>query len=90
VDFNLVRAARAESLDQKLCPDLAESEKGENITAVERISADGWLMAPFFIFKASGANHMEVWYDGSEVLPSDTTTAISPKVGYLTNWRLLG
>jgi hypothetical protein len=62
----------------KLCPNLAESEKGENITAVECISADGWLMAPFFIFKASGANHMEVWYDGSEALPGDTTTAISP------------
>jgi hypothetical protein len=34
-------------------------------------------MAPFFIFKASGSNFMEAWYDGSEVLPSDTVTAIS-------------
>jgi hypothetical protein len=42
------------------CPDLAESEKGENITAVECISADGWIMDPFFIFKATG-NFMEAW-----------------------------
>jgi hypothetical protein len=60
----------------KSCPDLAESEKGENITAVECICADGWLMAPFFIFKASGA-YMEVWYNGSELLPGDTMTSIS-------------
>ncbi len=58
------------------CPDLAEGEKGENITVLECISADGWLMAPFFIFKASGS-HMEAWYDGSEALPGDTLTAIS-------------
>jgi hypothetical protein len=61
----------------KDCPDLAEGERGENITAVECISADGWLMAPFFIFKASGSNFMEAWYNGSEVLPSDTMTAMS-------------
>lgn len=36
------------------CPDLAEGEKGENITAVKYISADGWIMDPFFIFKACG------------------------------------
>jgi hypothetical protein len=59
----------------KSCPDLTEGEKGENITIVKCISADGWLIAPFFMFKASGANHM-VWYNGSEVLPSDTTTVI--------------
>jgi hypothetical protein len=61
----------------KSCPDLAEGERGENITAVECIGADGWLMAPFFIFKAGGS-FMEAWYDGSEVLPPDTMTAISP------------
>jgi hypothetical protein len=60
------------------CPDLAEGGKSENITAVECIGADGWLMDPFFIFKASGKNHMEVWYRGAEALPPDTMTAISP------------
>jgi hypothetical protein len=35
----------------KGAPDLPESEKGENITAIECIAADGWLMDPFFIFK---------------------------------------
>jgi hypothetical protein len=64
-------------LGSKSCPNLAEGERGENITAVECIGADGWLMAPFFIFKASGSNHMEAWYHGSEVLPSDTMTAVS-------------
>jgi hypothetical protein len=60
------------------CPDLAEGEKVENITALECIGADGWLMAPFFIFKASGSNYMEAWYNGSEALPSESMTAISP------------
>ncbi|KAF4236562.1 hypothetical protein CNMCM8980_009552 [Aspergillus fumigatiaffinis] len=32
-------------------PDLAESERGENITAIECIAADGWQMDPWFIFK---------------------------------------
>jgi hypothetical protein len=35
----------------KGAPDLPESEKGKNITAIECIAADGWLMDPFFIFK---------------------------------------
>ena len=41
------------------CPDLAESERGETITAVECISADGWLIDPLFIFKSSGKNFIE-------------------------------
>jgi transposase-like protein len=32
-------------------PNLPESERGENITAIECISADGWQMDPWFIFK---------------------------------------
>jgi hypothetical protein len=32
-------------------PDLPESERGENVTAIECISADGWLMDPWLIFK---------------------------------------
>jgi hypothetical protein len=65
------------------CPDLAESERGENVTAVECIAADGWVMDPFFIFKATG-NHMEVWYHGAEQLPPETTTAISSN-GWITD-----
>jgi hypothetical protein len=60
------------------CPDLAETERGETITAVECISADGWLMDPLFIFKGSGKNFMEAWFYGSENLPHETTTALSP------------
>ena len=32
-------------------PDLAESERGENIIAIECVAADGWQMDPWFIFK---------------------------------------
>jgi hypothetical protein len=60
------------------CPDLAEAERGETITAVECIAADGWLMDPLFIFKSSGQNFMEAWFYGSENLPIDTITAMSP------------
>lgn len=34
-------------------------------------------MDPLFIFKSSGSNFMEAWYDGSEALPLNTGTAIS-------------
>jgi hypothetical protein len=35
-------------------------------------------MDPLFIFKSSGKNFMEAWFDGSENLPYETTTALSP------------
>jgi hypothetical protein len=35
----------------KAVPDLAESERGENITSIECIAADSWQMDPWFIFK---------------------------------------
>jgi hypothetical protein len=60
------------------CPDLAEAERGENITALECIAADGWQMDPLYIFKGTGKNLMEAWFYGSENLPPDTMTAISP------------
>ncbi|KAF7169957.1 hypothetical protein CNMCM5623_002481 [Aspergillus felis] len=58
-------------------PDLAESERGENITAIECVAADGWQMDPWFIFKGNGI-FMESWFNGSEALPPDTTIATSP------------
>jgi hypothetical protein len=60
------------------CPDLPEAERGENITALECIAADGWQMDPLYIFKGTGKNLMEAWFYGSENLPPDTMTAISP------------
>lgn len=60
------------------CPDLAETERGENITALECIAADGWQMDPLFIFKGTGQNLMEAWFYGSENLSPDRMTAISP------------
>jgi hypothetical protein len=32
-------------------PDLPEAEHAENITALECIDVDGWIMIPLFIFK---------------------------------------
>ncbi|KAK9564249.1 hypothetical protein V6Z77_010319 [Aspergillus fumigatus] len=58
-------------------PDLAESERGENITAIECVAADGWQMDPWFIFKGNGI-FMEFWFNESEALPPDTTIATSP------------
>lgn len=57
-------------------PDLPEAERGETVTAVECIAADGWHMDPLFIFKSS--TFMESWYHGSEALPPRTITAVSP------------
>lgn len=64
-DWNVIRAKSS-------CPDLPEGERGENITAVECISADGRLMDPFFIFKGSGKNFMEAWFYDSENLLVNT------------------
>jgi hypothetical protein len=58
-------------------PDLAETERGENITALECIAADGWQMDPLFIFKSGGV-FMEAWFDGSEDLPPNTMVGTSP------------
>lgn len=51
-------------IGSKDCPDLAESENGKNITAVECIAADGWQIDPFFIFKSNSA-FMEEWFHNS-------------------------
>lgn len=62
---------------KKNCPDLAESERTETITAVECIAADGWQMVPLFIFKSGGAI-MESWFNESDDLPEDTLIGTSP------------
>jgi hypothetical protein len=64
-------------IGSKGAPDLAESEKGKNITAIECIAADGWVMDPFFIFKGGGI-FMESWFNESEALPPHTVIATSP------------
>jgi hypothetical protein len=77
------RCARRVFGSKLSCPDLAKGERGENITALECISADGWLMDPFFIFKGTGS-YIQAWYQGSEALPSNTVTAISVN-GWITD-----
>jgi hypothetical protein len=61
-------------------PDLAEFDHAENITAVECIAADGWIMQPLFIFK--GEKFMESWYNHPD-LP-DFWTGVSPE-GYIND-----
>ena len=67
------------------CPDLAEFDHSENITAIECIAADGWIMEPLFIFK--GEKFMESWYDHPD-LPN-FWTAVSPK-GYVNDFLAIG
>ncbi|KAJ5908521.1 transposase [Penicillium taxi] len=55
-------------------PDLAETERGENITVVECIAADGWVMDPLFILKDNV--FMESWFD--EDLPPNMVVGTSP------------
>jgi hypothetical protein len=62
---------------ERSCPNLAETERGENITALECIAADGWQMDPLFIFKSGGVL-MEAWFEGSEDLPPNTMIGTSP------------
>ncbi|KAJ5971801.1 uncharacterized protein N7479_001719 [Penicillium vulpinum] len=39
---------------------------GQNITGIECISADGWVMHPWFLIR--GSEQMEDWYDGDTVM----------------------
>jgi len=57
---------------------VATGGPAENITAVECIAADGWLMPPWFLVQ--GKNHMENWYCTTN-LPSDYTLVPTP-----TSW----
>jgi hypothetical protein len=60
---------------------VATGGPAENITAVECIAADGWLMPPWFLVQ--GKNHMENWYHTTN-LPSDYTLVPTP-TGWITN-----
>lgn len=53
------------------------SEHGENLTAIECVAADGWVMSPYFI--ARGEYFLERWFDPK--LPDDYLINVSPK-GY--------
>jgi hypothetical protein len=53
-------------------------DKGESVTTIECIAANGWVMAPFFLIK--GQAHLENWYRQSS-LPDDYRIAPTPK-GY--------
>ncbi|KAJ5143674.1 transposase [Penicillium bovifimosum] len=47
-------------------PDLAETERGGNITAFECVSADGWQLEPLYIFKRDG-ELVDAWFDDGSV-----------------------
>lgn len=57
-------------------PDPAETERGENITALECIAADGWYMDPLFIFKSNGS-FIECWFDNTEDITPNTMVGTS-------------
>jgi hypothetical protein len=40
---------------KKNVPNLPKAKKGENITAIECITTNGWQIEPLFIFKGGGA-----------------------------------
>ena len=80
VESDVLRCGKSRkviSAKGKSCSDLAESPKGENITTVECIYADGWQMDPLFIFKSGGV-FLEAWFDGSESLSPTTMVGTSP------------
>ncbi|KAJ5873642.1 uncharacterized protein N7473_013201 [Penicillium subrubescens] len=61
---------------------------GENVTAIECIAADGFIMDPFFILK--GDHHLERWYERAD----DNYWFATSKNGWTTdeiafNWILL-
>lgn len=56
-------------------------EMGELVSAVECITADGFTLMPYFIFK--GKEYMERWYNSD--IPGQYHIAISPK-GYSTDY----
>lgn len=64
-------------------PDFAETKRGENITTLECIAADGWQMDPLFIFK-NGGPFMEAWFDGSEN-PLPKTIVGTPPNGWISD-----
>ena len=43
---------------------IATSGIGQNITSIECISADGWVMHPWFLLR--GSEQMEDWFDGDD------------------------
>jgi hypothetical protein len=55
-------------------------ERGELVTAVECIAADGFTTTPYFIFK--GTVHLERCYDSD--IPGEYRIAVSP-IGYSTD-----
>lgn len=57
---------------------LLSGERGDLLTGIECIAADGWLMKPYFV--APGVVHLERWYEGG-TLPDESRIAVLPS-GY--------
>ncbi|KAJ5981908.1 hypothetical protein N7451_012008 [Penicillium sp. IBT 35674x] len=54
---------------------LLSCERGELLTGIECIAADGWLMEPYFV--APETVHLERWYEGG-TLSEESQIAVSP------------
>ena len=50
------------------------SERGELLTGIECVAADGWVMEPYFV--APGVVHLERWYNGG-TLSEESRIAVS-------------
>lgn len=80
VESDVLRCGKSRkviSAKGKSCSDLAESPKGENITTVECIYADGWQMDPMITFTSQGA-FIESFFHSSGNFSLNTIVGVSP------------
>jgi hypothetical protein len=51
ISTNITTKGKGKASASKAIPNLAKSERGENITSIECVAVDGWHIDPWFIFK---------------------------------------
>ena len=57
---------------------IPSSERGELLTGIECVAADGWVMEPYFV--APGVVHLERWYNGGTL--SEESRIVVSSSGY--------
>ena len=78
--FILGETRRQKVISQQKRPQVASDCTRESLTAVECVSADGWVAPPFFIFK--GQAILERWFKDN--INPDWVVAMAPK-GFITD-----
>ncbi|KAJ5544105.1 transcriptional regulator family: Centromere protein B DNA-binding region [Penicillium frequentans] len=61
---------------------LASVDRGQIVTSIECVAADGWSMVPYLIFK--GRTHMEDWFRDNPALDQRYNIQVSP-TGWLSD-----